>query len=83
MASPVITKALFDGVKWRSAVVILPRKDALRVHPAPDGKERSNIAGVQDSRYIKAPYQPTQGADNAIEGFENYINKLQNFKREA
>ncbi len=81
MASPVITKAIFDGSAWRSAVVILPRKDALRVTPAPDicGAGDSNIIGVQDSHYIKAQYQPTQGADNAIEGFEIFI-RNQGFK---
>ena len=56
--------------------------DALGVTPVPDTSGTESIIGVQDSRYIKARYQPTQEADNAITGFENFIG-IQGFKKEA
>ena len=78
MSSPVITKAIFYNNKWQSAVIILPRQDALNittVHDIKNVKSKEEIIGVKDERYItiKTKYNPTQRADNAIDGFENYI----------
>ena len=77
MSSPVITKAIFYNNKWQSAVIILPRQDALNITPVHDiknVKSTQNIIGVKDKRYINTKnYHPTQRADNAIDGFEIYI----------
>ena len=66
MASPVITKALYEGGKWRPAVVILPRKAALEVQPVAGTRNDDRIKPVQGRDY--AGIRPMRGAQDAISG---------------
>lgn len=72
MSSPVITKPLYNGSKWCSAFIILPHKHALQVTPVAGTRNDSRIGPVVDQRYAKGKYNPTCGADNAIDGFIAY-----------
>ena len=85
MSSPVITKAICEDGKrdqWKPVVILLPHEHALKIVPCTGYAGDSEIIGVKDQRYVNAKYQPTQGKDNAIEGFEKYIEQKR-FKREG
>ncbi|MBQ6971862.1 MAG: type III-B CRISPR module RAMP protein Cmr1 [Synergistaceae bacterium] len=80
MASPVITKALYDNGKWYSAVIILPHDDVFDVPLKLDGMSRAyNIPSRRGAIYRNT--QPMLGQTDAISGFEEYISR--DFTREA
>ncbi len=73
MASPIITKAIYEGGKWYSAVVILPRRAALEVQPFAGTPGDAGIKPVQGQHYARI--KPMGGAQDAISGFERFISK--------
>ena len=70
MASPVITKALFDNGTWYSAVIILPHDDIFDIPLKINGREY-NLKPVRGTIYRNT--KPMQGEIDAISGFEKYI----------
>lgn len=80
MASPIITKAIYEGGKWYSAVVVLPRRAALSVQPVGIQKD-ANIKTLNGEHYAKI--KPMMGAQDAISGLERFISKNRGFAKEA
>lgn len=77
MASPVITKALYDNGSWYSAVIILPHDDVFDIPLKLDGVNKAyNIPSMKGTIY-----KPMLGQSDAISGFEEYISG--DFKKEA
>ena len=72
MASPVITKALYDNGSWYSAVIILPHDDVFDIPLKLNGISKAcNIPSMKGTIYRNT--QPMQGKLDAISGFEEYI----------
>ena len=80
MASPIITKAIYEGGKWFSAIVVLPRQAALEVQPS-GTRGDANLKPVQGGHY--ATIKPMRGAQDAISGLERFISKDRGFAKEA
>lgn len=80
MASPVITKALYENGSWYSAVIILPHDDVFDIPLKLDGVNKTyNLPSTKGTIYKNT--QPMQGKLDAISGFEEYISG--DFKKEA
>ena len=81
MASPIITKAIYEGGKWYSAVVILPRRAALEIQPFTGTPGDDGIKPVQGQHYARI--KPMEGAQDAISGFEKFISKDNVFAKQV
>ena len=80
MASPVITKAIYDRGIWYSAVIILPHEHVFNLKLETDIPNSTTEFPPIRSEIYKT-LEPMQGSTNAIEGFEAFIAK-NNFKKE-